>query len=233
MFVQVVNVNRFQMNQGWASMQRQEKRKGSEVDRNSSRGRDARLVSIALSSPADGRPAVVWAHGSTPGRIIEFWPDKEQIGRAHRFSFDAIRKYVVYDKTIPEIRAVLLVDKVMEKDGEVIPPILGRRLEWDGPQGKAAIKKALGLVDEIARVERRGRPRGSGRPKLKLAYTDGDKQLYNRLKKAKCTYVQIKTVFSLARHDNIQVKAAKELGISPQAVSKRIKVIKSKVRREP
>ena len=108
-------------------MYRQKKRKGFQADRSSSRDRDARPFSIQLSSPTDGRPACFWAHGSTPDRIIEFWPDKEQMGRAHGYSFDVIRKYVVYDQRTPEIRAVLLVDKAREKDGSPTKPRLGRK----------------------------------------------------------------------------------------------------------
>jgi hypothetical protein len=218
------------MNQGTASMHRQKKRKGSQVDRSSSADKDARRFSVQLSSPTEGRPACFWAHGSIPDRIIEFWPDKEQMGRAHRYSFDVIRKYVVYDRTRPDIRAVLLVDKAREKGGGIINAILGRRLEWDGPQGKAEIKKALGLVDEIARIERRGRPHGTCHPKRKPSYADVDIQFYDRLKEAKCTAMEIKTWFLFWEH-RFQVKAAKELRISPQLFNKRIKLVESKVQK--
>jgi hypothetical protein len=210
-------------------MQGQKRRKGLEFDRNSSR------FSVQLSSPTEGRPACFWAHGSTPGRIIEFWPSRdkqpfEQIGRARRYRFDVIRKYVVYDRTRTQIRAVLLVGETEEKGGEQVQPILGRRLEWDGPQGKAEIKKALGLVDEIARIERRGRPPGTGNPKRKPGYADVDSQLYDRLKEAKCTDMEIKTWFLFWEH-RFQVKAAKELRISPQLFNKRIKLVESKVQK--
>jgi hypothetical protein len=211
-------------------MQRRKRRKDCEIVRSSSGDKDARRFGVQLSSPMEGRPACFWARGSTADRIIEFWPENEQVGRAHRYSFDVFRKYVVYDRARPEIRGVLLVDKVREKDGEVIQPILGRRLEWDGPQAKAEIKKALDLVDEIARIERRGRPRGTGHPKRKPSYTDVDSQLYDRLKEAKCTDMEIKTWFLFLEH-RFQVKAAKELRISPQLFNKRINLVESKVQK--
>jgi hypothetical protein len=116
------------MNEGTASMHKQKTRKDCEGDRSPSGVIGIRRFRVQLSSPTEGRPACFWALGSTLDRIIEFWPDKEQMGRTHRYSFDVIRKYVVYDRVRPEIRAVLLVDRAREKDGEVIQPILGRRL---------------------------------------------------------------------------------------------------------
>lgn len=203
--------------------------------RNSSRYSDVRRFSVQLSSPADGRPACFWAHGSPPDRIIEFWPHSDdqpfdQIGRARRYSLAEIRKYVVYDRTSPQIRAVLLVGETEEKDGDQAQPIVGRRLEWDGPLGKAEIKKAIGLIDEIARIERRGRPRETGHPKRKPGYIDVDSQFYDQLKEAKCTDMEIKTWFLFLEH-RFQVKAAKELRISPQLFNKRIKLVESKVQK--
>jgi hypothetical protein len=225
------DVDRCRMNQGTASMHRRKKRKGFQVDRSSSKDRDARRFSIQLSSPTEGRPACFWAHGSTPDRIIEFWPGKEQMGRTHRYSFDVIRKYVVYDRVRPEIRAVLLVDRAREKDGEVIQPILGRRLEWDGPQAKAEIKKALDLVDEIARIERRGRPRGKGHKKRKfqLPVDPDQKHFYDVMQDYDFTKMEMKVLHVYLRHTGHQARTAAELGVTPQAVNKGIKLIEAKL----
>jgi hypothetical protein len=218
-------------------MREPKKRKRFEVDRNPSRNGETRQFNIKISSPMDGRPTVLWADGSTSGRIIEFWPYCEQqpvgqISRACRYSFNVIRKYVVYDRTSPQIRAVLLVDKPRKKDGEDLQPILGRRLEWDGPLGKAEVKKALGLVDEIARIERRGRPRGTGHPKqtrLELRADSSQKHFWDTLTRSGLSDKDIKLVQVRLAHKT-EVEAAGKLGISPQAVNQKLKAIDAKLR---
>jgi hypothetical protein len=179
----------------------------------------------------EGRPACFWARGSTADRIIEFWPENEQMGRAHRYSFDVIRKYVVYDRPRSQIRAVLLVDEIREEGGEEVQPILGRRLEWDAPLGKAEIKKALGLVDEIARIERRGRPRGPGHPKRKfqLPVDPSQKHFYDVLQVNGFTKMEMKVLSVYLRHKGHQAKTAAELGVTPQAVNKGINSIEVKL----
>lgn len=125
---------------------------------------------------------------------------------------------------------MLLFGATEEKGGEDVQAILGRRLEWDGPQGKAEIKKALGLVDEIARIERRGRPRGKGHTKRKLKPTENpsQKRFYDMLKSHDFTETEMKVIRAYLRHECHQAKTAAELGVSRRAISQAIASIDAK-----
>jgi hypothetical protein len=118
----------------------------------------------------------------------------------------------------------------VEREGEKTQPIVSRRLGWDNELGKVEIKKALGLVDEIAKVERRGRPRGCSHSKRKPpelnAYFPPDR-LHDFLE-SRLTAGELKIAYCYLKFGK-QARAAKELGVTPQAIHKRVKRIDAKL----
>lgn len=141
-----------------------------------------------------------------------------------------MRKYVIYDRSRPCIRAVLLLGDVLRFGSEEGQPIVSRRLEWDRDLTKAEMRKALGLLDEVAMIERRGRPRGCSHPKRKPPSLDASApatKLSNILERH-LTREQVKTVFLYLKLGN-QAKVAQQLGITPQAVNKRLNAVGGKL----
>jgi hypothetical protein len=207
---------------------RQIEHKPSNVNQKAARSERNQQFNVEFSPPATGRPLVFWAPGLTADRVVELWPDGgeqpyEQIGRAKRYGFGVVKKYVIYDRSKPYIRAVVLLGDIAEKEGEKTQPIVSRRLEWDGPQGKTEIKRALGLLDEIARIERRGRPRGTGHPKRRfLSDLPIDAKHVEHLRKAGLNDKDLRVFFGRYRRETFK-KIGKDLGVSQQAAWKRWK----------
>ena len=82
------------------------------------------------------------------------------------YSFGVTREMVVYERTHPEIRLVLLLDATYDRDGETWQSIVHSRVERDrNVDPRQSRPREERLWDEVCRVERRGRPRGTGHPK--------------------------------------------------------------------
>jgi hypothetical protein len=126
--------------------------------------------------------------GINPEIVREHWPSQEGlpykkrklpphiaegIPDGHRkrkcYSFGITRKMVVYERTHPEIRLVLFLDAPYDRKGETWQPVIQSRVERDrGVDPRQSRPREEHLWDEVCRVERRGRPRGTGRPKNQI-----------------------------------------------------------------
>jgi hypothetical protein len=144
--------------------------------------------SFEFSSPAPGRPKVFWVQGINPEIVREHWPSQEElpyeerelplhisgmISDGHRprkcYRFGVTRKMVVYERTHPEIRLVLFLDAPYDREGETWQPIMQSHVERDrGVDPRQSRPREERLWGEVCRVERRGRPRGTGRPKNQI-----------------------------------------------------------------
>jgi len=141
--------------------------------------------SLEFSSPAPGRPKVFWVKGINPGIVRELWPSKGELPYEERtlplhifstiagdharrkcYRFGVTRKMVIYERTHPEIRLVLFLDTPYDREGETWQSIVQSRVERDhGVDPRQSRPREERLWDEVCRVERRGRPRGTGHPK--------------------------------------------------------------------
>jgi hypothetical protein len=123
--------------------------------------------------------------GINPGIVRELWPSQEELPYEERklsrhisstipdgdrpgkcYLIGVTRKMVVYERKHPEIRLVLFLDAPYDRDGETWQSIAQSRVERDhgvDPRQSRPLEKRL--WDEVCRVERRGRPRGTGHPK--------------------------------------------------------------------
>ena len=197
--------------------------------------------SIEFSSPAPGRPKVFWMIGTNPGMIRELWPSQgerpyeERELPAHitstlagvfrkmwkRYSFGPTRKMVVYERAHPEIRLVLLLDEACDRAGETCwQPIVQSSVERDrGVDPIQSWSREKRLWDEVCRVERRGRPRGTGHPKRRLPDFPLSSKFLDRLRKAGLEDKELQILFG--RHqDKTFEQIGRELGTSGQAAWK-------------
>lgn len=137
--------------------------------------------SFEFSCPAPGRPKVWWVEGIDRDIVREHWPSHEEhheerelpLGIAHRprkcYLLGVTRKMVLYERTHPETRLVLFLDPPYEREGEIWHPIVQSRVERDrGVDPRQSRPREERLWNEVCRVERRGRPRGTGRPKNRI-----------------------------------------------------------------
>lgn len=194
--------------------------------------------SIECSSPVPGRPEVLWVEGINPGIVRELLPSQGELPDetgdlregAERQSallsqvLGVTRKMVVYERTHPEVRLVLFLDPPFDREGEAWQPITHSSVERDcGVDPRQSRQLEERLWDEVCRVERRGRPRGTGHPKTPTLQHLG-------LSPERIARLQIKDLkdrdlqILLRRWENMTFKQiGRELGISAQAVWKRWK----------
>lgn len=199
--------------------------------------------SLEFSSPASGRPKVFWVEGINPDIVREYWPSQEElpyeehelplhiawtIPDGHRprkcYRFGVTRKMVVYERTHPEIRLVLLLDAPYDREGETWQPIVQSRVERDrGVDPRQSRPREERLWGEVCRVERRGRPQGTGHPKNRILqeFPISPKSIA-RLRREGLDDMDLRILFG--RWDQKTFKQiGRELGISAQAAWKRWK----------
>jgi hypothetical protein len=199
--------------------------------------------SIKFSSPAPGRPKIFWLEGINPGIVRELWPSQEELPyeerelplhisstspNGHRlrkcYRFGVTRKMVVYERTHPEIRLVLFLGSPYDREGETWQPIVQSRVERDrGVDPRQSRRREERLWAEVCRVERRGRPRGTGHPKNPILreFPISTKNIA-RLRREGLDDRDLRVLFG--RWDNKKFKQiGRELGMSAQAVWKRWK----------
>jgi hypothetical protein len=195
---------------------------------------------LQLSSPVPGRPKLFWTEGINPEIVREHWPSYGEQPYQQRewpvhlsskipaprkmykcYALKVTRKMVVYDRTHPQIRLELLLDAPYEREGETWQPILRSRVERDrgvDPKRSRALEQKL--WDEVCRVERRGRPRGTGRPKRRLSDFAISSKHIEPLRRAGLDDRDLRILFG-RWHKKTYRQIGGELGISAQAVSKR------------
>lgn len=173
---------------------------------------------MRFSSPLPGAPKVWWRQGSTEEIIIEMWVDSEDLSWPTGLAvlLGEYNRIVIYHRDRPHIRAVYELGKL--KAGRR-REINGGHLEWDGLITKKEFREAANLLEEFAKIDERGRPLGSRRPKRKpheiAGLSPGD---YLKLfEQYGLTSQQIR-VLMLWGKNTLQVEIARELHISPPAV---------------
>jgi hypothetical protein len=185
--------------------------------------RELRTVTrnVHMFEPAvPGRPAVPWTEGLDPDLVREHWPcwDDELPNPASIYAWD--RKLVIYGKSKPTIRLVILFADPNPDTGR--QRVVKYMLEWDPKTEIMAIKKNMKkLLDEFCKIEVRGRPRGTGHPKRMLGLEMADHELQlQQLRKIGLVERDIRILYArLTGHSFAQI--ARELKITPQAVHKR------------
>jgi hypothetical protein len=199
--------------------------------------------SLEFSSPAPGRLKVFWAEGINPGIVREFWSSQEELPYEERelplhislvipdgdrprkcYGFGATRKMVIYERMHPEIRLVLFLDAPYDREGETGQHITQSRVERDsGVDPQQSRPREERLWGEVCRVERRGRPRGTGRPKNRLLkeFPISSKNLAP-LRGAGLDEKDLRILFGLSDNKTFK-QIGRELGISAQAAWNRWK----------
>lgn len=199
--------------------------------------------SYEFSSPARGRPKVLWVKGINPAMVREYWSSQGELpyevcelplyissripgshGTYKSYRFGVTRKMVVYERTHPEIRLVLLLAAAFNREGEPWQPIVQSNVERDcGVDPRQSKQLEERLWDEVCRVERRGRPRGTGHPKERaLQQFPLSSQHVACLRSEGLNDKDLRILF--ARWEQKSYKQiGRELGISAQAVWKRWK----------
>jgi hypothetical protein len=199
--------------------------------------------SIRFSSPVPGRPKVFWVEGINPEMVREYWSSQGELPYEERelplylsseipgfprtwksYSLGATRKMVVYERTRPEIRLLLLLDAPFDREGEAWQSIVQSNVERDrGVDPKQSRQLEERLWDEVCRVERRGRPRGTGHPKTPTLQQLGlSIEHIARLQSEGLNDRDLRILHR--RWENKTFKQiGRELGISAQAVWKRWK----------
>ena len=178
--------------------------------------------SVQFSSPLPGAPKVGWRHGSNPEIIIEMWPDGEAqpSQRYLAFLLGDFKRIVIYHRDRPNIRAVFNLGE-MKADGR--QEIVGGHVEWDGLITKKELREAAILLEEFARIDERGRPRGTRRPKLKPHEVVGlTADSFLELERSGLSKQQIRA-FARWLRGSSQVEIGRKLGISAQAVGRLLK----------
>ena len=175
--------------------------------------------------------------------VREYWPSQGELPYEERelpldisskvpwasrtcksYSFGVTRKMVVYKRTHPEIRLLLLLDVPFDREGETWQSIVRSSVERDrGVDPKQSRQLEECLWDEICRVERRGRPRGTGHPKKPtLQQFPLSSEHVARLQREGLNDKDLRIL--LRRWEDKTFKQiGRELGISAQAVWKRWK----------
>ena len=196
--------------------------------------------SIELSFPAPGRLKVIWMEGINPGMVREFWPSQGELPYEERelpphissmipgvpktskcYSLGVARKMVVYERTHPEIRLVLLLDAPYDREGETWQSIVQSRVERDrGVDPRQSWSREKRLWDEVCRVERRGRPRGTGHSKRRLPGFPLSSGYIDHLRKVGLDDIDLRILFERHRDKTFE-QIGQEVGMSGQAVWKR------------
>jgi len=198
--------------------------------------------SFQFSSPAPGRPKVFWTEGINPEIVREHWPSQEELpyeehelpllipamipdGHTRKcYRVGITRKMVVYERAHPEIRLVLFLDPPYDREGETWQPIVQSRVERDrGVDPRQSRQREERLWDEVCRVERRGRPRGTGRPKNKTLqeFPISSKNVVP-LRREGLNDRDFRILFGRCKNKTFK-QIGQELGISAQAAWKRWK----------
>jgi hypothetical protein len=197
--------------------------------------------SLEFSSPAPGRPTVLWMVGITPGIVREHWSTQGEVPYEVRglpphasaiipdapnelkcYSLGVTRKLVVYERTHPEIRLVLLLDAPFDSAGETWQPIMQSRVERDrGVDPRKSRLREERLWDEVCRVERRGRPHGTGHPKKPVQqHFLISPNLLSHLRKLGLHDKDLQVVFGRWKNKTF-AEIGRDLGVSAQAIWKR------------
>jgi hypothetical protein len=206
---------------------------------------------LNFSSPAPGRPKVHWSFGIDPALVREEWgttgefpyeeselrPEEraflvtmnKRLPRAvRRWPLGETKKLVVYERSHPEMRLVLMLGPTYELNGEKWQPILRSSIERDrGVDHMESREREGRLRNEICRVERRGRPRGPGKPKRSWRRDIPDEELnYEPLKRAGLSDRDIKIHYlQLTKNSLREVGEALVPRMTPQGVHRRLKHI--------
>jgi hypothetical protein len=199
------------------------------------------LRSFEFSSPASGRPKVFWTQGINPGIVREHWASQGEVPYEERelplhvfekmhsgprmrkcYSLGATRKMVTYERAHPEIRLVLLLDVPYDADGTKWQPIVKMSVERDRSVDPRQSRRREELLwNEVCRVERRGRPRGTGHPKkATLQQFPWSSGLIARLRRAGLDDKDLQIFFGRWEKKSYK-QLGRHLGISAQAVWKR------------
>jgi hypothetical protein len=177
---------------------------------------------VRFSVPAPGRPAVPWVRGVDESMIREYWSTQESpFGENAGLQTLALtKKLVVYQQAQPGLRLVLLLGDVFERKGERWQPIMQTRVERDrGIDPKLSRPLEERLWEEVCRVERRGRPCGTGRPKHQRKYPIAPADI-GRLRKEGLNDKDLRVLFGVVQ-DMTCKQIGLELGVSGQAAWKR------------
>jgi hypothetical protein len=190
---------------------------------------------LEFSVPVPGRPLVPWVQGIDPATVREHWSADESPFAQPVQGFQGIgaaKKIVAYSRAEPRLRLVLLLGDVFECDGQKRQPILQTRIERDrGIDPKQSRSLEEHLWSEICRVERRGRPRGTGRPKRKPYERLGiNAEMYLSLEKLGLTNSEIQ-VFGSWSQGTPQNVIARQRHVSPSAISQTLVRAQNKIRK--
>jgi predicted DNA binding protein len=157
------------------------------------------------------------------------WPDHEDQRRPPYLAFllSEFKRIIIYHRDRPHIRAVFyLAEAKANERHEIRQEVIGGRVEWDHLVSKRELRQAASLLDEFSRIEERGCPRGTRRPKRQPLPSLDDylftSQQIDALRQAGLHDRDLKILFDLSRHKK-QKEIARELKISPSAVSQRLK----------
>jgi len=180
---------------------------------------------------------VPWSQGINPEMVREYWATQADVPyelrklpphiarrvhnhRAMKSYKLETRKLVVYKRERPELRLVLLLGERVE--GEDWQPIQGTRIERDGNiDPKTSRQGEEQLWDEVCKVERRGRPRGTGHPKRPAPAFPLDAKNISRLRKAGLDDRDLRILFGRWERKTFKQIAQAVGNISTQAVWKR------------
>jgi len=178
--------------------------------------------SVRFSSPLPDAPKVCWRNGSNPEIIIEMWPDAEAqpSQRFRAFLEGEFRRIVIYNRNSPHIRAVFELGELRTGGRQ---EIIGGHVEWDGLVTKKELRGTADLLEEFAKIDERGRPAGSRRPKRKPHEVVGlTAKSYLKLERSGLTRKQIRAL-TLWACGTSQVEIGRQLGILAQAVWRLLK----------
>ncbi len=198
--------------------------------------REGRTVtsSIHLFEPAvPGRPPVPWTEGLDPDLVREQWPCWSDELPNPMTIMAWYRKLVIYEKSNPAIRLVILLSDPETVGGKEIQHIVKYALEWEPSSAPKAIEKARKkLLDEFCKVQLRGRPRGTGHPKRSWRLEIPNHELaLQKLRKAGLDDRDVRILYSRLNRQSF-AEIARELKITPQAVHQRFKLrIEPRLRR--
>jgi hypothetical protein len=196
--------------------------------------------SIEFSSPVPGRPRVFWVEGINPDIVREHWPSQGELPYEEcklpthisssilggdrtfkRYSFGETRKMVVYERAHPEVRLVLLLGPGCDREKETWQPIVQSSVERTpgiDPRHSRPLEERL--WDEVCRVQRRGRPRGTGHakaPRQRFAFSS---DMISRLRRQGLDDKDLQILFG-RWHKKSFKQIGRELGMSGQAAWKR------------
>jgi predicted DNA-binding protein YlxM (UPF0122 family) len=185
---------------------------------------------IHFSSPIPGAPSVSWRHGSIPEIIVEMWPDAQDqpLRRLIAHVSGEFKTCVIYHQDRPDIRGVFDLGDSKADRREII----GGRLEWDHLVTRKKLRQAIDLVEEFAKIDQRGRPRGTGRPKRKpneMVELSADE--YLKFERLGLTNKQIRAL-ALWLQSTSQVEIARKFKIKPPAVRRLLERAERKLQKK-